>query len=228
MRTAKARTDTMSWLKSSPQRYPCIPKQGIARKTPAILTARPHVLMRNVDVVFPYPLIALKSAVFVYKKRTDPCQRQDKSAGGFTVEQHCSDQISENKKEKTTGQSKDEAASDRFLKQLKQRSAAAGNTCGADSRHQDGSYRIGDGRRKEDAGERHSCEDAVETYGFRSIHAVKFQAGRDRGGLYALQQGDDGSVRGQRKRLSQQQAQAFRYPAQAGETAGPAAAGEHQ
>ena len=52
-RTINARTDTVNWLASSPQRYPCIPKCGMIKNTLPIRMISPQALMRKVDVVLP-------------------------------------------------------------------------------------------------------------------------------------------------------------------------------
>lgn len=44
-----------------------MPKCGMTKKTQQMRIRSPHVLMRNVDPVLPYPLIALNRELFVYR-----------------------------------------------------------------------------------------------------------------------------------------------------------------
>ena len=55
------------WLISRPFRYPLIPAAGMKRKTPVIRMQRLKRLNRKEQVVFPSPLIMLRSTVFVYR-----------------------------------------------------------------------------------------------------------------------------------------------------------------
>ena len=64
-KTRNASTVTAAWLARSPQRYPRIPQRGIARNTLVIRMPRLSMLIRNVEVVFPSPLIELIRAAFV-------------------------------------------------------------------------------------------------------------------------------------------------------------------
>lgn len=60
---AAAHTVMTIWLIKSPQRYPWMPNLGTAKKTLTMRMKSPVRLMRKVEVVFPRPLMVLKSAL---------------------------------------------------------------------------------------------------------------------------------------------------------------------
>ena len=75
------------WLISRPFRYPLIPAAGMKRKTPVIRMQRLKRLNRKEQVVFPSPLIMLRSTVFVYRNGQIHASVRIKFSGKRTFEQ---------------------------------------------------------------------------------------------------------------------------------------------
>ena len=67
MRAVHDRSVTANWLARRPQRYPSIPKEGMAKKTLAMRRVSPETLIRKVQEVLPSPLMVLISAELVYR-----------------------------------------------------------------------------------------------------------------------------------------------------------------
>ena len=64
-----------------------MPHIGIKRHTPAIRMQRLKKLIIKEKVVFPKPLIMPRRTVLVYKKRTNPGKRENKTTRKRTFEQ---------------------------------------------------------------------------------------------------------------------------------------------